>query len=89
MNDQNWLDKFQCLCHWCNYEKGENCKVCTIESCLGCELYDPLAYSGLMLKLTPELVERLTSLANKSGIPLKKLVNDIIESSVADAEKKS
>lgn len=85
-DDPNWLDKFQCLCHWCNYEKREICKVCEIESCIGCELYDPLKYSGLMLKLTPQTVEKLTKLADNLKTPIKDLVYTILNKHIKDVE---
>lgn len=82
-DDPNWMDKFQTLCHWCNYEKREICKKCTRTTCIGCELYDPKELFGVMLKLDRETFERLQKISEKTksnpGDSAKKIIQDELD----------
>jgi hypothetical protein len=77
-SDPDWMEKFQTVCQWCNYEKRETCKVCQRQSCLGCELYDPKGLHGLMLKFDSNTLSALADLSRARNQSPNELVKNII-----------
>jgi len=77
-DEPNWMRRFQTLCQICNYEKREICKKCTRDACLGCELYEPEKYGGLMLRLESEALGRFAKKAQESSVSLQELMRRIL-----------
>lgn len=80
--EPNWMERFQTLCLICNYEKREICKKCQRDTCVGCELYEPEKYGGIMLRLDKAVLSHLIDVAEQRSLSPQELIRQILLSGI-------